>query len=118
MNELRTPKGARRYNDRITLTWREATRDQFAHASIGAPVPVLDVYAEVRRMSATKTINTFQQADVVGLDIEFRTPAPQYRYNGCTWRGHDIHFAEPEDIDDRGRYTHVAGYYQTDHPQY
>ena len=29
---LRSPKGARRYNALIQLTWSEATADEFAHA--------------------------------------------------------------------------------------
>lgn len=118
MTALRNPRGARRFNDRITLTHRTSTRDEFGHASVGDPVPVLDVYAEVRQMSASKTMYTFQQADIVGVDIEFRTPGPQFVFNGCMWRGHDIHFASPENVDDRGRYTRVTGWYQTDNPAY
>lgn len=117
MSALRTAKGARRFNDRITLTYRESVRDGFAHASVGEPVPVLDVWAEVRQMSATKTMMTFQQADVVGVDIEFRTPSAAV-YNGITWRGRDIHFSHPENIDDRGRITRVTGWYQIDNPTY
>lgn len=114
---LRNPKGARRYNDRITLTWRDAVPDDFGHADIGDPVPVLTVYAQVRQMSATKTAMTFQIADIVGVDIEFRTPI-KAKYNGCTWRGHDIHFPHPEDVDDRGRITRLTGWYQIDNPKY
>ena len=111
---LRTSKGARRYNDRITLTWAEVTVDEFSHPHLGDPQPVLDVYAEVRQMSATKTMMTFQQADVVGVDVEFRTP--DVRFNGITWRGRQINFPHPEDLDNRGRITRVSGWYQQDNP--
>ena len=117
MNALRTSKGARRYNDLVTLTLREVTADEFGHAVVGDPVDVLNVYAEVRQMSATKTMMTFQQADVVGVDIEFRTPYGKV-YNGARWRGHDIHFSAPESVDNRDRYTRVTGWYQVDNPKY
>jgi|GEM_PF-3564942 len=111
---LRNPKGARRYNDRITLTWADATSDEFGHAQIGEAAEVLTVYAEVRQMSSTKTMLTFQQADVVGLDIEFRLPA--VRWNGIVWRGHEVHFPVPEVLDNRGRTVRVSGWYQVDNP--
>ena len=111
---LRTPKGARRYNDRITLTKATAVVDEFSHAAIAAPVPVLEVYAEVRQMSSTKTMLTFQQADVVGLDIEFRLP--DVEFNGILWRGHEVHFPQPEVLDNRGRFVRVSGWYQKDDP--
>ena len=111
----RDPRGARRFNDRITLTRTTATVDAFGHATISAPVPVLEVYAQVRQMSATKTMLTFQQADVVGVDLEFRLP--DVPFDGITWRGHDIHFPHPEDVDDRGRYVRISGWYQVDNPQ-
>ena len=111
---LRSSKGARRYNDLITLTMATAVVDEFAHATIGTPVPVLEVYAEVRQMSSTKTMLTFQQADVVGLDIEFRRPAVEF--NGILWRGHEVHFPTPEDLDNRGRILRVSGWYQKDNP--
>lgn len=117
MNGLRTSKGARRFNDRITLTLREVVQDEYGHAIVGDPVDVLDVYAEIRQMSATKTMMTFQQADVVGLDIEFRTPYGKV-YNGARWRGHDVHFSAPESVDNRDRYTHITGWYQVDNPKY
>ena len=98
---LRTSRGARRYNDRITLTKTTATVDAFGHAAVGAPEVVLEVYAQVRQMSATKTMLTFQQADVVGVDLEFRKPAAAF--DGIVWRGHAIHFPTPEDVDNRGR---------------
>ena len=111
---LRTSKGARRYNDRITLTKAAAVADEFGHANIGDPEPVLEVYAEVRQMSSTKTMLTFQQADVVGLDIEFRLPAVDF--DGIIWRGHVVHFPTPEVLDNRGRIVRVSGWYQKDNP--
>ena len=111
---MRSPRGARRYNDLIQLTWSEAVYDQFAHASIGEPEVVLELYAEVRQMSSTKTMLTFQQADVVGVDIEFRMPG--VKFNGITWRGHSIHFPLPEVLDNRGRVVRVSGWYQVDDP--
>jgi len=111
---MRNPRGARRYNDLIQLTWTEAVVDEFSHASIGAPVVVLELYAEVRQMSSTKTMLTFQQADVVGVDIEFRLPG--VRFNGITWRGHSIHFPTPEVLDNRGRVVRVSGWYEVDDP--
>lgn len=111
---LRNAKGARRYNDRITLTRAEAVVDRFGHAHIGTPVPVLDVWAEVRQMSSTKTMLTFQQADVVGVDVEFRVPSVQF--NGIRWRGREIHFPTPEVLDNRGRVVRVSGWYQVDDP--
>ena len=111
---LRTSKGARRYNDLVTLTKSTATVDGFGHAAIGEPVAVLDVWAEVRQMSATKTMLTFQQADVVGVDIEFRVPGVEF--DGITWRGHKVHFPTPENLDNRGRIVRVSGWYEKDNP--
>lgn len=111
---LRNSRGARRYNDRVTLTWAETEADDFAHPSVATPVPVLDVWAEVRQMSATKTMLTFQQADVVGVDIEFRLP--DVRFNGITWRGREINFPRPEVLDNRGRIVRISGWYQVDNP--
>lgn len=110
----RDPQNARRFNDRITLTRTEAVWDEMSHASIGQPVAVLEVYAQVRQMSATKTMMTFQQADVVGVDIEMRKPA--VAFDGITWRGHEIHFPTPEDVGDRGRFLRISGWYQVDNP--
>lgn len=113
----RDPQNARRFNDRITLTRTEAVWDEMSHASIGQPVAVLEVYAQVRQMSATKTMMTFQQADVVGVDLEFRLPDPErYPFNGITWKGHEIHFPTPEVLDNRGRIVRVSGWYQSDNP--
>lgn len=110
----RDPQNARRFNDRITLTRTVATVDSMSHASIGEPQAVLEVYAQVRQMSATKTMLTFQQADVVGIDIEMRKP--DVEFDGITWRGHHIHFPTPEDVDNRGRYLRISGWYQKDNP--
>lgn len=110
----RDPQNARRFNDRILLTKTTNTVDAMGHVAIGAPTVVLEVYAQVRQMSATKTMLTFQQADVVGVDIEMRKPA--VAFDGITWRGHDIHFPAPEDVDNRGRYLRISGWYQIDNP--
>lgn len=108
------PIDARKYNERITLTYANAVVDEYGHASLAEPVPVLDVYARVRQMSASKQLATFQQENAVGLDIEFRTPNVQF--NGLRYRGHDVYFAQPEDVDGRGRILRIAGWYQTDNP--
>ena len=110
----RDPQNARRFNDRIQLTKSTVTIDSMSHASIGEQVVVCEVYAQVRQMSATKTMLTFQQADVVGVDIEFRMPG--VKFNGITWRGHAIHFPTPEVLDNRGRIVRVSGWYQVDNP--
>lgn len=111
----REPRNARRFNDKIVLTLATATKDEFGHALMADPVDVLEVYAQVRQMSATKTMLTFQQADVVGVDLEFRKPSVEF--NGIRWRGHVIHFPTPEDVDNRGRYLRVSGWYQVDNPE-
>lgn len=112
---LRNPRGARRYNDRITLTWAGSTYDRFGHPTFATPTAVLEVPAEVRQMSSTKTMLTFQQADVIGVDVEFRLPSA--RFNGITWRGHSIHFPLPEVLGNRGRVVRVSGWYQIDDPE-
>jgi hypothetical protein len=65
-------------------------------------------------MSASKTMMTFQQADAVGLEIELRNP--HVPFNGLRYRGHEVHFAQPEDVDGRGRILRISGWYQTDNP--
>ena len=112
---LRDTYNARRYNEKIVLTYSAPVEDDYGHQSFGDAVEVLEVYAYVRQMSASKTLLTFQQADVIGLDIEFRTPA--VAYNGLRWKGNDVFFAAPEDVGGRGRITHIAGYYQQDNPR-
>lgn len=110
----RDPQNARRFNDRVILTKAVATVDSMSHAAMGTPRIVLEAYAQVRQMSATKTMLTFQQADVVGVDIEMRKPAVDF--DGIIWRGHEIHFPTPEDVNNRGRYLRVSGWYQADNP--
>lgn len=112
---LREPQGARRYNDTVTLMLETATVDEFGHASVSAPEKVLECRAYVRQMSAAKAMMTFQQADVVGLDIELRHVSLPFNLIG--WRGHMVHFAQPEDVGNRGRTMRIAGYYQKDDPQ-
>ena len=112
---LRDSQGARRYNEPIVLTMADAIVDEYGHASFTEPRDLVTVYAYVRQMSATKTMMTFQQADAIGLDIEFRTPS--VRFNGVKYRGHDVHFSHPEDVDGRGRIIRISGWYQIDNPQ-
>lgn len=109
-------KGARAYRTAITLTKAEVSTDDFGHAVFSAPVDVREVFAAVSQMSATKTMMTFQQADIVGLDIEFRNPLVEY--NGIRWNGHDVHFSQPENVDMRGRIIRIQGWYQQDNPDY
>lgn len=108
---LRESQGARRYNTRVTLTYSERVVDEFGHASYADAVDVAEVYAAVSRMSATKTMMTFQQADVVGLEIELREP--NVAFNGLRYDGHDVHFSEPEPME-RGRILRIQGWYQID----
>ena len=108
---MRQAQGARRYNTLVTLTYAEKVTDDFGHASYDAPMDVADVYASVVRMSASKTMMTFQQADVVGLEIELREP--NVAFNGLRYDGHDVHFSEPEPIE-RGRILRISGWYQVD----
>ena len=108
---VRDSQGARRYNTHIVLTYSERVVDEFGHASYADAADVAEVYASVSRMSATKTMMTFQQADVVGLDIELR--APGVEFNGIRYGGHDVHFAEPEPVE-RGRLLRISGWYQED----
>ena len=112
---LRDSQGARRYNEPIVLTMVDAIVDEYGHASFTEPRDLVTVYAYVRQMSATKTMMTFQQADAIGLDIEFRTPS--VRFNGLKYRGHDVHFSHPEDVDGRGRIIRISGWYQIDNPR-
>jgi hypothetical protein len=51
-------------------------------------------------------------ADVIGIEVELRAPA--VRFNGLRYRGHDVHFAQPEDVDGRGRILRISGWYQMD----
>lgn len=108
--------GARRYNDTITLTYSAPSAGALGHPVLGAPSDVMEVFASVQRMSATKTMMTFEQADAVGVEIEFRNPG-DVTYNGIRWRGHNIYFSEPERLDNRGRIIRVQGWYQSDNPK-
>ena len=112
---LREPRNARRYNERITLTRSQIVTDEFGHASLAPAEDVLVVYAYVRQMSASRTMMTFQQADAIGLDIELRNPHREF--NGIRYRGNEVHFATPEDVDGRGRILRISGWYQTDDPR-
>lgn len=109
-------KGARKYNDVVVLTYATPTAGDFGHADIADPVVAKTIYADVQLMSATRTMMTFQQADVVGLEIEFRNPG-EVTYNGLRWRGHDVNFAAPERVDNRGRVVRIQGWYQQDNPE-
>ena len=108
---MREARGARRYNTLITLTYAEKITDDFGHASYEEPMDIADVYASVVRMSASKTLMTFQQADVIGLEIELREP--NVAFNGLRYDGHDVHFSEPEPME-RGRILRISGWYQVD----
>ena len=76
-------KGARRYNSKVVLTKTGASVDDFGHPSFGEATEVATAYAYVRQMSATKTMLTFQQADIVGVDIEMREPSVEF--DGLVW---------------------------------
>ena len=108
---MRDAKGARRYNSLVTLTYTEKVTDEFGHTSYADPVDVADVYASVVRMSASKTLMTFQQADVIGLEIELREPG--IVFNGLRYDGHDVYFSEPQALE-RGRILRISGWYQVD----
>lgn len=112
---LRQSTGARRYNDRITLMRADSIVDDFGHVSVNPPVKVMDCFAYVRQMSANKTMMTFQQANVVGMEIEFRYTA--IPFNVIEWRGKMIHFSQPENINNRNVNLRVVGYYQQDNPK-
>lgn len=108
---LREATGARRFNSLVTLTYSKSVVDEFGHTSYSAPSDVMQVYASVVRMSASKTMMTFQQADVIGLEVELREPG--VAFNGLRYDGHDVHFSEPEPIE-RGRILRISGWYQVD----
>ena len=108
---MREAKGARRYNTLVTLTYSEKVVDDYGHASYDEPMDMASVYASVVRMSASKTLMTFQQADVIGLEIELREP--NVAFNGLRYDGHEVHFSEPEQRE-RGRILHISGWYQVD----
>ena len=108
---MRQAQGARRYNTLVTLTYSEKVTDEFGHASYGDPIDIADVYASVEQMSATKTMMTFQQADVIGLEIELREP--NVVFNGLRYKGHQVNLNVPSSIE-RGRILRLSGWYQVD----
>lgn len=108
---IRESIGARRYNTPVMLTYSERVVDDYGHATYRPAEDKMQVYASVSVMSASKTLMTFQQADVVGLDIELREPGVPF--NGIRYNGHDVHFSEPIPMD-RGRVLRITGWYQTD----
>lgn len=112
---LRKSHNARRYNEPVTLLLESSSEDGYGHSSVSEPEKVLDCFAYVRQMSAAKTAMTFQIADVIGLEIELRKPAVPFNLIG--WRGHTVHFAQPEDADMRGRTLKIQGWYQVDDPR-
>jgi len=105
-------QNARRVDQRVTLTYTTTAADEYGRTSFGTPVDGESVYAEVKRMSANRTLLTFQLADVVGLEITMRMPASIP--NGIKYDGHDVHFTVPEDVNGRGRLLRILGYYQID----
>lgn len=108
---MRQAQGARRYNTLVTLTYSEKVTDDFGHASYDEPIDIADVYASVEQMSATKTMMTFQQADVIGLEIELREP--NVVFNGLRYNGHQVSLNVPSSIE-RGRILRLTGWYQVD----
>lgn len=111
---LRQAQGARRYTDRLELLKSDRIIDELGHAHMGEPYVVKTVFGNVSRMSETKTLATFEQANIVGVDIELRYTSVDF--NGIRWRGHTIALHAPEDVDNRHRTLRVAGYYQQDNP--
>ncbi len=111
---LRNPRQARRYTEPVELRYAAPRVDEYGHASLGEPETVLRAFAHVSQMSAAKTLMTFQQADVVGVDIEMRwTPAV---FNSVRWKGRDIVFSQPENVGERNRILRISGYYQLPNP--
>ena len=108
---MRQAQGARRYNTLVTLTYSEKVTDEFGHASYADPIDIADVYVSVEQMSATKTMMTFQQADVIGLEIELREP--NVVFNGLRYKGHQVNLNVPSSIE-RGRILRLSGWYQVD----
>lgn len=109
---LRNPRNARRYTDNVDLMMSDKTLDGFGHVVSHEAVKVASTFASVRRMSAQRTMLTFQQADVVGLEMELRNPNKPF--NLVRWKGHDVYVDAPEDVDNRGRLIRLTGYYQED----
>lgn len=107
-------QGYRKYSERVELTLSPVVVDAFGHAQYGEPQVVLIAWASVTQMSADKTMRTFQQADIIGLDIEMRNPAIEF--NGLQWNGHQVFFASPEKVGMRERLLRLQGWYQVDNP--
>lgn len=107
-------KGAREFDQMVTLTYSDITADDYGRAEIECSPSALEhrseCHASVVRMSANRTMLTFQLADVIGVDIRMRRP--DRMPNGIIWNGHEIHFGDPEDVDGRGKYILIRGYYQ------
>lgn len=106
----------REYKDRVMLTMSECSVSELGHASFSDPVDVLGVWANVEQMSNTKTMLTFQQANVVGLEVTFRNPHREF--NGLRWRGHQVSLSYVNMYESRDRIVRVQGYYQIDNPVY
>ena len=106
--------GARRFDDLVTLTWSDVSNDDYGKAAYADPAEVMEIPARVSQMSAGKAMMTYQQADIIGLDIEIRTPSCEW--NGLIWHGHNVVFDHPVDVDGRGRLLRISGYYQQDNP--
>lgn len=100
------------YHDRITLTYAAVTTSALGAPILGTPSVVAEVWANVRRMSAYKAMMTFQQADVIGLEIEMRQHG--LNYNGMRWEGHTLAYGNPDTTDPR--VIKVNAYYQIDDP--
>jgi len=100
------------YHDRITLTLAPVTASALGAPVLGTPAVVGEVWASVKRMSTYKSMMTFQQADVIGLEIEMR--AHGIEFNGMAWEGHKLSFASPDTTDPR--LIRVNAYYQIDNP--
>lgn len=102
----------RRFRELVSLYMSESKVDEYGHRAQADPVLVGYAYAKITRMSATRQAMVFEQADIIGLDIEMRKPAVKFNIIG--WHGHSVVFEAPEDIDNRGLFMRFSGYYQED----
>lgn len=107
-----TSSSPRRFREPVSLYMSKSIVDEYGHRMQAEPVLVGKAYARITRMSATRQAMTFEQADIVGLDIDMRNPSVEF--NIIEWRGHRIVFNAPEDIDNRGLLIRMTGYYQED----
>ena len=103
---------SRQLTSQIMLTRRSTVEDAFGHQHLSDPVHALEAYADVKQMSDSKTLLTYQLADVVGVEMWIR--ATDDSFDGCRWRGHVITVSSVEDVDNRGRWMHITGYYSKD----